>query len=336
MKRNLYPSTVDVTSDTASITLRSLYMVMLRIRKFEERTADIITTGEIKCPTHLYIGQEAIAAGVCAHLRKDDYVFSTHRSHGHYMAKGGDIKAMMAEMYGKVTGCSRGRGGSMHLASPELGLPGSSAIVAGTIPVAVGAALAFSMMREDRVAVVFFGEGAVCEGVFYESLNLASLMKLPVIFVCENNMYATHMPISANHADTSIYEKANAFNMPGVKVDGNNVMEVYGTAENAIEDARAGRGPSLIECTTYRWRGHVGPSYDVGNGLRTQEELDYWMDKCPIRALESFLVELGILSEAERTQIDEELNKEVEEAVTFAKDSPYPDESELLNNVFKS
>lgn len=225
--------------DIPPATLRSLYVAMLRMRRIEEKIAELLSgEPEIICPVHLYIGQEAVAAGVCAHLRKEDYVFSTHRSHGHYLAKGGDIRALVAELYGRVTGCSRGRGGSMHVASPNIGLPGSSAIVAGTIPLAIGAALAFSIRKQDNVAVAFFGDGATNEGAFYESLNFASLKKLPVIFVCENNAYSTHMPVSECLADTRIYRKADAFNMPGTRVDGNNVMDVLRAAGKAITDAR--------------------------------------------------------------------------------------------------
>lgn len=317
-------------------TLRAMYVTMVRIRKFEERVAELLTQQEIRCPTHLYIGQEAIATGVCAALRKDDWVFSTHRSHGHYIAKGGDTKAMMAELYGKATGCSKGKGGSMHLASPQVGLPGSSAIVAGTIPLAVGVALAFSRQKRDTVSVAFFGDSATSEGVFYESLNFASLKKLPVIFVCENNLYSTHMPISACLADTIIYKKAEAFDMPGVQIDGNNVIEVFRVAREVIEDARCGKGPTLIECLTYRWRGHVGPNFDLEKGLRSRDELNYWMDRCPIKTLEEFLSNHEMVSKSERIQIDRSIEDEIEEAVLFAKESPYPKGRELLNNVFKA
>jgi acetoin:2,6-dichlorophenolindophenol oxidoreductase subunit alpha len=317
-------------------TLRMLYMTMLRIRKFEEKVAELISQKEIKCPTHLYIGQEAVATGVCANLRRADYVLSNHRNHGHYIAKGGDMKALMAEMYGKATGCSRGRGGSMHLASPEQGLPGSAAIVAGTIPLAVGAALAFSMQKKNSVSVAFFGDGAVGEGVFYESLNFASLKKLPVVFVCENNLYSTHLPISACLANIQIWEKAEAFNMPGIRVDGNNVVEIFQAAKEAIDDARLGKGPTLIECMTYRWRGHVGPSDDLDKGLRSREELDYWMQRCPIKALEEFLLTHGIIAKSEKIKIIESIDQEIEESVIFAKKSPYPDERSYLNYIFKT
>jgi pyruvate dehydrogenase E1 component alpha subunit len=310
---------------------------MLRIRKFEERVAELVSKNEIICPCHLYIGEEAVATGVCAALRRDDYVFSTHRSHGHYIAKGGDIKALMAELYCRATGCSKGRGGSMHLASPDVGLPGSSAIVAGTIPLAVGTALAFSMQKRNSVSVAFFGDGATNEGTFYESLNFASLRKLPVIFVCENNFYSTHMPVSACLADTDIYKKAEAFKMPGVRVEGNNVVEVFKVAKSAVEDARSGKGPALIECMTYRWRGHVGPSYDLDQGLRSKEELEYWLNKCPIKALEGFLLKHSIISKSEKIRIYATIEKEIEESVVFAKESPYPDpDDKSFSNVFKN
>lgn len=331
------PAVQKTTTDIPSATLRALYITMLRIRNFEEKVAELIQPeSEIICPVHLYTGQEAVATGVCANLRRDDYVFSTHRSHGHYLAKGGDMKALMAELYGKANGCSKGKGGSMHLASPDMGLPGSAAIVAGTVPLAVGAALAFSMQEGNAVSVAFFGDGAVNEGVWYESLNFASLKKLPVIFVCENNLYSTHMPISACLADTNIYKKAGAFNMPGIRIDGNNVVEVFKAAKKAIEDAHHGKGPTLIECMTYRWRGHVGPGNDIDKGLRSKEELDYWMDRCPIKALEGLLLKHGIVSESEKSQILRSIDNEIEEAVIFAKESPYPEPCELSNDVFKA
>ena len=337
MKPQSDPTGVEMAVDISPATLKALYTTMLRIRRVEEKIAELLCSKpEIVCPVHLYIGQEAIAAGVCASLRRDDYVFSTHRSHGHYIAKGGDIKTLMAELYGKATGCSRGRGGSMHLASADMGLPGSSAIVAGTIPLAVGVALAFSLREQDAVSVAFFGDGAANEGVFYESLNFAALKKLPVIFVCENNAYSTHMPVSACLADVRIYKKAEAFDMPGIRVDGNNIFEVFSTAGKAIENARHGRGPALIECMTYRWRGHVGPDFDLDKGLRSKKELDYWVNRCPIRALERFLSGHDILSESERAQICENIDREIVDAVVFAKESPYPDEGELLDNVFKT
>ena len=326
-----------LASDIPTDVLRKMYATMVKIRKFEERVAELVTPPkEIVTPCHLYIGEEAGATGVCSALKRDDYVFSTHRSHGHFIAKGGDLKALMAELYCRKTGCSRGKGGSMHVASPDIGLPGSSAIVGGTIPIAAGAALAFSMQNKDAVSVAFFGDGAAHEGVFYESLNFASLKKLPVIFFCENNLYCTHLSIADTLADTNIYKKAEAFGMPGIRIDGNNVMEVYKVAKKAIEDARNGKGPTLIESMTYRWRGHVGPYDDLDKGLRSKEELDLWMNRCPIKMLEKFLLEHGVMSELERDQIHKAISEEIEEAVKFAKESPYPDENDLLHDVFKA
>ena len=326
-----------VMNSIPTSTLREMYVTMLRIRMLEERVAELVAPpAEIICPCHLYTGQEAVATGVCSALEKDDYVFSTHRSHGHYIAKGGDLKTLMAELYGRVTGCSKGRGGSMHLTSPDVGLPGSSAIVSGTIPLAVGAALAFSIQKRDSVSVAFFGDGAADEGVFYESLNFASLKKLPVIFVCENNLYSTHMPISDCLANTDIYKMGEAFNIPSLRVDGNDVAEVFRVANRAIENARRGKGPALIECMTYRWLGHVGPNFDVDKGLRSKEELDYWMNRCPIKALESFLLKHDIVSESEKIQISRGIEEEINEAIVFAKESPYPDADNLLGDVFKT
>lgn len=336
MKQHTTLITEESIKDVPAALLKAMYVTMIRIRKLEERIAELVSAGEIICPCHLYIGQEAVATGVCSALRKEDWVFSTHRSHGHYIAKGGDIRILMAELYGKETGCSKGRGGSMHLTSPEVGLPGSSAIVAGTIPLAVGAALAFSMQGRDSVSVAFFGDGAANEGAFYESLNFASLKKLPVIFVCENNLYSTHMPVSACLADTNIYKKAEAFNMPGLRIDGNNVVEVFRVAQKAVEEARCGKGPTLLECMTYRWRGHVGPNFDLEKGLRSKQELNYWMGRCPIKALEKLLLSCNILSEAEKNEVCCSVDDEVEEAVMFAKQSPYPAQNELIRNVFKA
>jgi TPP-dependent pyruvate/acetoin dehydrogenase alpha subunit len=326
-----------LVADISPAALRAMYVTMLTIRKFEEKLAELLDhKPEIACPVHLYIGQEAVAAGVCTHLRNDDYVFSTHRSHGHYIAKGGDIKALMAEIYGKETGCSGGRGGSMHLTSPDIGLPGSSAIVAGTIPIAVGSAMSFKMRKRDSVSVVFFGDGAAGEGVFYESLNFAALRKLPVIFVCENNLYSTHMPLATCLADTDVYKKAEAFGLLGIRVDGNDVIEVFKVAEKAIENARRGRGPALIECMTYRWRGHVGPNNDLDKGLRSKEELDYWVNRCPIKMLEKVLMPQAIITESEKIEIQKDIDREIAEALSFARASRYPDEVEVLNHVFKT
>jgi len=311
-----------------------MYRTMLRIRKIEEKLAELYPEQEIRCPMHLSIGQEAVATGVCAALRVDDHVYSGHRCHAHYLAKGGDVKRMVAELYGKQTGSSRGKGGSMHLVDPAVGMMGASAIVAGTIPLAVGSALAFQMQGTDRVAVAFFGDGAVEQGAFHESLNFAALRKLPVLFVCENNFYATHSPLSARQPGDNIYQRAAGYLVPGVRVDGNNVLEVYFAAQKAVNRAREGQGPTLIECRTYRWREHVGPNFDFALGYRTKEELDAWRRRCPIKRYEVALRKYKVLSNTELDEIGSQVDDEVAEAIAFAKVSPSPGEVELAEHVY--
>lgn len=315
--------------------LRSLYVSMLRIRLAEEAAVEMLEKNEIHCPTHLYIGQEAVAAGVCAALRRDDYVFGTHRSHGHYLAKGGNLNAMMAELLGKATGCSKGRGGSMHLFAPEVGILGTVPLVSATIPIAVGTALTAWLQKSDRVSVTFFGDGAVEEGTFHESMNFAALKKLPVIFACENNFFASHLPLHERRAKDNIVDCAAAHAMPGYRVDGNDVIEVYRVTREAVARARAGEGPTFFEFRTYRWRGHVGPSWDLDVGIRDQQELDQWMARCPIKTLARRMEELGLLAAGEEEQIKTQAVEEVREAVRFARESPYPDEKEMPYYVFK-
>ena len=330
MKQNLGPKKASILTDVLPETLIRLYETMLKMRLVEERLADALLDGEIRCPVHLYTGEEAVATGVCAHLNESDYVFGTHRSHGHYLAKGGDLKAMMAEIYGRVTGCAQGRGGSMHLVDPELGIF-ATPIVGSTIATAVGTALASSMRGDGAVSVAFFGDGATDEGRFYESLNLAALYKLPVLFVCENNFYSTHMPLKARQPADNIYERAEMFAMPGVRVDGNDVCEVYRVAGEAVERARG--GPTLIECRTYRWRGHVGPHYDLDKGLRSPEEFEAWKARCPVKRLEQTLLAEGIVTDDFLTSIYQKIERGVEEAIAFAKASPMPEATDLLRHV---
>jgi len=308
---------------------------MLRIRIFEERVVDLLEANEIKCPTHLYIGQEAIAAGVCVALRQDDYIFGTHRSHGHYLAKGGGMKQMMAELFGKKTGCSKGRGGSMHLVAPEVGLLGTAPLVSGIIPIAVGAALASKLRAEDRVSVAFFGDGATDEGIFYESVNFAALKKLPVIFVCENNFFATHLHISERRVRDNIVKISDIYGMPGVIVDGNDAVEVYCAAAEAIARAREGEGATLLECRTYRWRGHVGPKWDLDVGLRRKQELPKWLAKDPIVRLKKYLLEDGTVSLEELKRLSADIEQEVEESITKAREASPPKEEELMDYVFR-
>lgn len=318
--------------DISSKTLIKLHETMLKIRLVEERLADALMDGEIGCPVHLYTGEEAVATGVCAHLNEGDYVFGNHRSHGHYLAKGGDLKAMMAEIYGKMAGCAQGRGGSMHLVDPELRIF-ATPIVGSTIATAVGAALASSLRGDGAVSVAFFGDGATDEGRFYESLNLAALYKLPVLFVCENNFYSTHMPLKARQPADNIYKRAEMFAIPGVRVDGNDVCEVYRVAGEAIERARYDDGPTLIECRTYRWHGHVGPHYDFDKGLRSLEEFKSWQARCPVKRLEQRLLAGGILTSDDLMSTRQRIEWEVEEATTFAKASPAPEAIDLLKYV---
>jgi len=317
-----------------SNVLRDMYYMIVKIRKEGERIAELYPEQEMRCPTHLSIGQEAVAVGVCANLRKDDYVFSFHRCHAHYLAKGGELRRLVAELYGKKTGCAGGVGGSMHLVAPDVGFMGASSIVAGTIPIAMGTALASVMQGSDRVSVTFFGDAAVEEGTFHETLNFASLKSLPVIFVCENNLYATHSHLLSRQPADNIFERGESHHVPGVCVDGNDLLAVYQAAKEAVDRCRRGQGPFLIECKTYRWREHVGPYYDYDLGYRSKEELDKWMARCPVSIYEKVLLENGILSQKDVSTIAKEVGEEMEEAVRFAKESPFPDEAELLKDVY--
>lgn len=318
--------------------LIELYTTMLRIRLCEESLVKPILNREIVCPCHLYTGQEAIAAGVCALLSDQDYIFGTHRSHGHFIAKGGSIKNMIAEIYGRETGCSRGRGGSMHLIDPDKGIMGAAPIVAGTIALALGAALAVKIRKGENVVVSFFGDGATGEGVLYESLNFASLKKLPLIFVCENNLYSTHMSIDECRPNRDVQTIGKPFDVVSVQVDGNNVLDVYENMLEAVEICRSGRGPVLLECLTYRLRGHVGPDDNIQGthtDIRSQQEIEEWKRKDPILNFTRDLIENNILTEKKMGLIIEDVNAEIREAYEFALNSPYPDESELDRYVFK-
>ena len=314
--------------------MKSMYLTMLRIRRTEERVAELVEKGEIRCPCHLCIGQEAVAAGVCANLRRDDYLFGAHRSHGHYLAKGGDLKELVAEVFGKVTGCARGRGGSMHLVAPEVGILGTVPIVAATIPMAVGTALSSRLRKDNRVSVAFFGDGAVEEGTFHESMNLAANQILPVVFVCENNLYSSHLHLLERRAQDNIVQSAEAHGMPGICVDGNDVVEVYRAAHAAVARARSGQGPTFIECRTYRWRGHVGPSDDLHLPVRREDETEEWRRKDPVLRMMLLLLATGMEQE-EADAISRAVDQEVEEAVLFARESPYPAAESLLDFVFK-
>jgi pyruvate dehydrogenase E1 component alpha subunit len=308
---------------------------MLRIRLFEERVADLVESGEIKTPCHLYIGQEAIAVGVCLALKHDDYVWGGHRSHGHYLAKGGDLRAMMAEIYGKSTGCSKGRGGSMHVIAPEVGIMGTVPLVAATIPLAVGAGLAAKLRGSRQVSVAFFGDGATEEGHFHESVNLAAVYRLPVVFICENNFYASHMQLLERRAEDNIWKTGEAHGIPGIQLDGNDVVAVHDAAREAVHRAREGAGPTLIEGRTYRWRGHVGPAWDMDVGVKRKDELKDWLAKDPVARVRTQLLDRGTKQE-QLAEVACALREEIEAAVTFARQSPSPEVSELMQHVYAS
>jgi len=284
----------------------------------------------IRCPTHLSIGQEAAAVGVCMALRPSDVVFSTHRCHAHYIAKGGDLRRMAAELLGRNTGCAQGKGGSMHLTDPSVGMTGSSSIVAGSIPIAAGAALAFKKRGLDSVAVAFFGDAATEEGVFHETMHCAGLWKLPLILACENNFYATLSHISARQV-TPIHERAASYGVHGVHVDGNCVEDVFDAAADAVQRARSGNGPTLIVSDTYRWFAHVGPNTDTGKNRRTAEELASWKERCPIKRLRATLESTWEREELDR--VESEAAEAVRDAVDEAKRDPEPDSEELLSHV---
>jgi TPP-dependent pyruvate/acetoin dehydrogenase alpha subunit len=310
---------------------------MLCIRQFEECVAGLVMDKAVQTPCHLYSGQEAIAAGVCHALTTKDYVFGTHRSHGLYLAKGGDMNAAMAELFTRETGCSRGRGGSMHLCAPEVGVLGTSSIVAGSIGLGLGTALAADIQGNGRVTVCFFGDGATGEGVLYESMNLAALRKLPIIFVCENNFYATHMPIRECRPGEEVVKIAEAFGISSLRVDGNDLMTVHASACESVSRCRQGRGPFFLECLTYRLRGHVGPDDNIQGehtDIRPPEELEAWRRQDPIPRYTRTLIEAGLCDEIRYETLVADVDREVSAALRFAQDSPRPQgREELLRYV---
>ncbi len=316
--------------------LSSLLLTMRRIRECEEGLIEPINKGEVRTPCHLYTGQEAVAAGVISCLTDKDYVFGTHRSHVHYVAKGGSLRRMMAEIFCREAGCSKGRGGSMHLVAPEKGMLGAAPIVGGTIPLALGAALAAHIRGDKRVAAAFFGDGATGEGGIYESLNFASLLKLPLVFVCENNLYATHMPIRECRNNEYINRIAKPFNIRSWRVDGNDVLKVYETAKEAVALCRAGKGPGFIECLTYRFRGHVGPDdaiQGVHTDIRPPAELKRWLKRDPVIRFERYLVLKKIMTPVALEDIKRKAAAEAVDAVAFARKSPRPDPRDLEKYV---
>lgn len=315
--------------------LTEFYQNMLRIRMVEERIADLYPEQEMRCPVHLSVGQEAIAVGVCANLSASDYVLSSHRSHAHYLAKGGDLKAMMAELYGKANGCSGGKGGSMHLVDLRVGFLGATPIVASTIPIAVGTAFASAIRREERVTVAFFGDGATEAGVFHEAINFAALKRLPVVFVCENNFYSVYSPLSVRQPEgREVFWLAKGHGVESYQRDGNDVFEVCRLAEQAIRKARKGGGPTFLEFKTYRWREHCGPNYDNHLGYRTEKEFQEWKQRCPIEKLKVCLLGNNTLCNQDIEQMVKKLEAEIEDAVLFAKRSAFPEEQVLLEHIY--
>jgi pyruvate dehydrogenase E1 component alpha subunit len=309
----------------------AFYRTMKRIRIFEERASLLSAGNKIPGTVHLYIGEEAVAAGVCANLTASDYIVSTHRGHGHLIAKGGDPKFMMAELFGKSTGYCKGKGGSMHIADMDLGILGANGIVGGGPPIAAGAALAAQYKGTDAVCVCFFGDGASNQGTTHEAMNLAACWKLPVVFMVENNQFGEFTPQSKHQTIEDVAERAAGYNIPGVIVDGNDVLAVYEAASEAVALARKGGGPSLVECKTYRVRGHF-----EGDPMayRDEEQAKEWLAKDPIMRFEEKLMEMGILTQKQIEAMIPDIEKEMEEAVAFAEQSPFPDPSELMTDVY--
>ena len=312
-------------------TLRAALSRMHLIRKFEETAEASYMRGLIHGTMHLSIGQEASAVGATLPLRADDYILSTHRGHGHCIAKGADPARMFAEFFGKENGYCRGRGGSMHIADVEGGNLGANGIVAGGLPIAVGVGMSINMQKQDRVCMVFFGDGATNEGAFHEALNMASIWTLPIVFVCENNKYGMSMDIARAMAVPNVADRASAYAMPGVAVDGNDLAAVVAAVRPAVERARSGSGPTLVECKTYRLRGH---SKSDRNLYRTKEEIEAWRENDAIRRLETEMLAHNRFTEAELRAIDEAAQRTIDSALEFAKASPDPDPRELTRDVY--
>jgi len=311
-------------ADHVSDFYRQLYLV----RRVEERISEIYPSDKIKSPVHLSIGQEAVAVGVCQALRHDDVVSGTYRGHATYLARGGDVRGMFAELYGKASGVARGKGGSMHLVDMAQGVLGSSAVVGTTVPIAVGYALAQKALGTGRVVAAFFGDGATEEGAFYESLNFAALRRLPVLFVCENNFLAIHEPITKRQATDRIVERVATFGMPAARVTSGDVFEIYDRTMALLDHVRDGQGPAFLECHTYRWREHVGPGEDYDAGYRSRDDLQHWQAKDPVALVGA------AIPDGQRRGIEAEIERVIEDAVNFAETSGEPVAEELLAHVY--
>lgn len=326
---------LDISGCDPALLTRQLKM-MLIIRLAEEKIGDMVATGQIKCPCHLGIGQEAIAVGISAHLQATDRVFGAHRSHSHYLALGGDVYKLFAEVLGRIGGCAKGMGGSMHLYEGDIGFIGSVPIVGATIPIAVGAALAAKMDRENNVAVSYLGDGATEEGIFHESLNLAANLKLPIIFVCENNLFASHMHIRLRQPGNSTARFAQAHHIPTEVIDGNDVVGVSNVAQKAITHARDGNGPFFLETVTYRWRGHVGPREDTDVGLKRSKDLAIWKGRDPIQRLAAAMQNAGLMLPDDFEKMQTTVKDDIEQAWQRADETPFPDQAALLDLVYFS
>ncbi len=311
--------------------LIEIYRKMFKIRSFEERVFELYAQNLVPGTIHLYVGEEAVAVGVCSSLRKDDFITSTHRGHGHCIAKGADPKGIMAEILGKKTGHCKGKGGSMHIADFKVGMLGATAVVGAGLPIAMGAGLSIKLRGKDNVAACFFGDGASNQGTFHEAINMSAIWRLPVVFVCENNIYAMGTRQSTVMLVENIADRAVAYGIPGFVVDGNDVLAVYKAASKAVEKARKGDGPSLIECKTYRHKGHsrIDPAK-----YRPKEEVEKWLRKDPVKQFKKKLLEGNVLTETDIERIEKEVLAEIEEAVDFAMESPYPDQEEALEDVY--
>lgn len=323
-----------MASKTGASLLKDLYLQMLRVRAIEESIAARYTEQEMRCPVHLSIGQEGPAVGVCAALDAGDYVMSTHRSHAHYLGRGGALKPMLAEFYGRAAGCSVGKGGSMHLIDMKVGFLGATPIVGSTIAIATGAAFGVRLRGEKRVVVAFFGEGSTEEGVFHEAMNFASLKKLPIVFVCENNLYSVYSPLSVRQPVRPLAALARAHAMKALKGDGNDVIATLCLAEKAVKHARSGAGPVFLELNTYRWREHCGPNYDNDIGYRTEAEFQKWKKRDPLARCEKKLAAAKAFKAGELEAAKARFQAEIDAAFAYAKACPYPDKSELLTEVY--
>ena len=314
---------------------KELYMRMKLIRFVEESIAEKYPEGKMRCPTHLCTGQEAISAGVGLALEIHDYAVSTHRSHGHYLGKGGSLPKMIAEIYGKATGCSKGKGGSMHLVDKSVGFMGSTAIVGNSIPIGAGLALAAKLDKRNQVSCIFLGDAAIEEGVFAETVNFCAQRQLPVLFVCENNFYSVYSPLAVRQPQNrSISKMVEAMGIRSNQGNGNDGIEVYEKTKKVISEIKSNSSPRFLEFETYRWREHCGPNYDNDIGYRSEKEFLKWKDRDPIKIIEEKLIEKGHLLSSEIIDIDSSLNAEVEKAFTYAENSPFPDPDDAYNDIY--